>query len=272
MKLINLRKLISNQVMKPFLLILLFMMQSTFVYADKLSDANTIFDWAESALPDYFSPSGTSTLESPDILMRHYKSSNTFIAVINNRVFVAGGIFGDEVTDVAGTQQLLDIITPSQAETPNPEPKPVTEPAVVDKTLQGTYDYQNQSYTLNNDCETGLSLLGISQYYLRPNSGEIRINSHTDNYISLDVKGNGMMLGIGGQWVTFTGTVSGDKFTSSYSQILTEAGESVDLSGTLTGTINSANSFNGLIQFTIKYNGYGYNLNCQLGSDYEAEK
>jgi len=54
MKLINLRKLISNQVMKPFLLILLFMMQSTFVYADKLSDANTIFDWAESALPDIF--------------------------------------------------------------------------------------------------------------------------------------------------------------------------------------------------------------------------
>ena len=223
--------------------------------ADNLTNFNTICDWAETTLPDYFSPMGEQTFEVSGYLIRYYQNTDTYVGTINGDFYVLGGAFGNEIVYVGTMEYLLTLINPQQA-TPT--------------TLHGIYNYQNQNYTMSDGCRQGLRLLGLSESALIPASGLMRINEQTDHSISIDVKGSGSLLGISGEWVSLNGTVSNNNFTASYSESLSADGESVEINMTLTGVFESADSFSGFQSITIIYNGYGYNINCQLDANYQA--
>jgi len=222
--------------------------------ADNLTNFNTICDWIEVNLPDYFSPMA-ETFETSGFFIRYYENTETYVGTINGEFYVLGGAFGNEVVDVGTNEYLLSLINPQQS-----------APIV----LHGTYNYQNQNYTMSDGCRQGLRILGLSESSLIPASGIMRINEQTDHSISIDVKGSGSLLGISGEWVPLNGTVSNHNFTATYSGSLSESGESVEINVTLTGVFESADSFSGSQSMSIIYNGYGYNINCQLDANYQA--
>ncbi|WP_428354517.1 DUF3465 domain-containing protein [Methyloprofundus sp.] len=63
------------------------------VSADRLSDSNQLFDYAETAFPQFFSPAGGSTYEIDDYLVRHYPDTDNYVGIKADEVFVYGDIF-----------------------------------------------------------------------------------------------------------------------------------------------------------------------------------
>lgn len=70
---------------------LLFLAASVGVLADNLSDSNKLFDFAENAFPQYFSPAGIQTQSVNGYLLRHYPATNThgdvYIGTQGNSVY-----------------------------------------------------------------------------------------------------------------------------------------------------------------------------------------
>jgi len=74
-------------------------------------DDETIFNWAESTYPTFFSPSGVQTQEASGYLYRFYQNSNTYAGTKAGEVYVLGDLFGglvsvgtvDDLLQLAGT-------------------------------------------------------------------------------------------------------------------------------------------------------------------------
>jgi len=78
------------------LLILLTIVASFTAHADSESDeSNTIFNWAETDYPQYFSPSGATTQIVFGYIARYYSETDSWIATFDGQVFVYGEIFND---------------------------------------------------------------------------------------------------------------------------------------------------------------------------------
>ena len=80
--------------------------------ADNLTDFNTICDWLEINLPDYFSPMGVQTSETSGFLVRYYQNTSTYVGTINGDFYVLGSAFGNEVVNVGTMEYLLSLISP----------------------------------------------------------------------------------------------------------------------------------------------------------------
>ncbi len=63
------------------------------VTADRISDSNQLFDFAETVYPQYFSPAGTPTYELDEYLVRHYPGSDNYIGTKEGLVYVYGAPF-----------------------------------------------------------------------------------------------------------------------------------------------------------------------------------
>jgi len=85
--------------------------------ADNLTNFNTICDWAETTLPDYFSPMGEQTFEASGFLIRYYQNTDTYVGTINGNFYVLGGAFGNEVVYVGTNEYLLSLINPPDTAT-----------------------------------------------------------------------------------------------------------------------------------------------------------
>jgi hypothetical protein len=113
--------------------------------ADNLTDFNTICDWAETTLPDYFAPMGEQTFEASGFLIRYYQNTNTYVGTINGDFYVLGGAFGNEVVYVGTNEYLLNLINPPEAST-------------FAKTFGGTnYDY---GYSVQQTADGGYIIAG----------------------------------------------------------------------------------------------------------------
>ena len=63
-------------------------------FADLDSDAETIFNWAESNFPDIIAPAATTQVEG-DWRYRYYSATETYLGVSNSREVAAfGDLFG----------------------------------------------------------------------------------------------------------------------------------------------------------------------------------
>ena len=82
--------------------------------ADNLTNFNTICDWAETTLPDYFSPMGVQTFETSGYLIRYYENTNTYVGTINGNFYILGGAFGNEVVNAGTMEYLLTLINPPE--------------------------------------------------------------------------------------------------------------------------------------------------------------
>jgi len=78
--------------------------------SDNLTNFNTICDWLEINLPDYFSPMGVQTYETSGFLVRYYQDTNTYVGTINGDFYVFGSAFGTEVVNVGSMEYLLSLI------------------------------------------------------------------------------------------------------------------------------------------------------------------
>ena len=61
--------------------------------ADRLSDSNQLFDFAEIEYPEYFIPAASPTYEFDGYLVRHYSTSGNYIGTKGDEVYVYGNIF-----------------------------------------------------------------------------------------------------------------------------------------------------------------------------------
>ena len=82
--------------------------------ADNLTNFNTICNWAETTLPDYFSPMGVQTFETSGYLIRYYENTNTYVGTINGNFYILGGAFGNEVVNAGTMEYLLTLINPPE--------------------------------------------------------------------------------------------------------------------------------------------------------------
>jgi hypothetical protein len=69
-------------------------------------------DWAEVTYPEYFSPANQPThFAGNEWLYRTYSDTNTAIGVqFDNKVFITGGVFGNDLIQVGTLQSLLEVI------------------------------------------------------------------------------------------------------------------------------------------------------------------
>jgi len=81
--------------------------------ADNATNFNTICNWLEINLPDYFSPKA-ETFETSGFLIRYYQNTNTYVGTINGDFYVLGGAFGNEVVYVGTNEYLLNLISPPE--------------------------------------------------------------------------------------------------------------------------------------------------------------
>ena len=51
--------------------------------ANNVTNFNTICNWLEINLPDYFSPMGVQTSETSGFLVRYYQNTSTYVGTIN---------------------------------------------------------------------------------------------------------------------------------------------------------------------------------------------
>ena len=79
-------------------------------FADALSDANELFNFAEGKFGKYFSPAGQPTMELKGYLVRYYPDTNTYLGAQNGDVFVYGQPFGVGIVRIG---KITDFITPS---------------------------------------------------------------------------------------------------------------------------------------------------------------
>ncbi len=79
--------------MKKLFLILLFAITNPSI-ADNFDDSERLFNWAETELPQYFSPAGTKTRQIEQYLLRYYPHSDTYIGTDGEDVYIYGDIFG----------------------------------------------------------------------------------------------------------------------------------------------------------------------------------
>jgi len=240
--------------MKKALFFCLFFTYSIQSQADNLSNSNRLFDWVETNFSEYFSPAGAETFEINGFLARYYSDTDLYIGTLGNDVYVYGNIFGG----LLYVGQISDFVQTTE-----------NTGALM---LSDYYDYQNTDFSMNNDCRIGMSLLGISEVSLRPNSGQLRVNQYNESTISIDVKGDNAIFGIQGEWIPFNGEVSENEFQARYSTSIYEDGERLDIDAVLSGTVQSEARFDGAMIQNIRYNGYGYNLNCELSANYEANE
>jgi len=78
------------------LIILFLILISQSIFADTKSDSDSLFNWVETVLPDYFSPSNQTSQVWDNYYYRYYPASNTIIAThtVDLDVYVFGDIFG----------------------------------------------------------------------------------------------------------------------------------------------------------------------------------
>lgn len=85
---------------------------SSQVFADKLSDSNGLFDWAEKIYPQYFNFENQETFEAMGYLARYYQGTDSYLGTKDGRVYVLGDAFGGLV-DVGELSYFLNIIDSS---------------------------------------------------------------------------------------------------------------------------------------------------------------
>jgi len=81
-------------------------------FADALSDANQLFDFAEIRFAKFFSPAGQATQELKAYLVRYYPDTNTYLGARDGEVYVHGQPFGVGIVRVG---KITDFITPSDS-------------------------------------------------------------------------------------------------------------------------------------------------------------
>lgn len=62
--------------------------------AYNVTKTNRLFDWAEQSFPQYFSPAGAETFLAEGFLARYYEDTDTYIATLDDHVFLYGDVFG----------------------------------------------------------------------------------------------------------------------------------------------------------------------------------
>ena len=62
-------------------------------FASELSNSNKLFDFAETAFPEFFEPAGSETFELNGYLVRYYADSDTYIGTQSSDVYVYGDVF-----------------------------------------------------------------------------------------------------------------------------------------------------------------------------------
>lgn len=83
--------------------------------ADRASDAETLFNWAERVYSQYF-PTHASTATSGPWLYRYYSASGVYVGLNENGgVYVMGGPFGNSPSYVDTSASLLRLATASSA-------------------------------------------------------------------------------------------------------------------------------------------------------------
>lgn len=81
----------------------------TCVHADDLSDAISLYTWAEQNHPEYFSPPSQGATEIEGYLVRYYYETDTYIGLIGQEVYVLGAAFGPGIVHAG---RIADFVSP----------------------------------------------------------------------------------------------------------------------------------------------------------------
>ena len=66
----------------------------SYTFPTASSDWDRVFNWAEVAFPQYFSPAGATTQPISGYQARYYTNTNTYLASQNGDIYVYGAVFG----------------------------------------------------------------------------------------------------------------------------------------------------------------------------------
>lgn len=79
----------------------------THLYDSDFHHSNRLFDWAEMTYPDIFKPAGTVTQQIDKLAYRHYSSTNTYLATLDNYVYVYAQWYSPEPVLISRISDLL---------------------------------------------------------------------------------------------------------------------------------------------------------------------
>lgn len=71
------------------------------------SDADRVFNWAESVYPQLFAPAKTATQTSLGYVYRYYTQQNSYLATKSGRVYYLGALTQDQISDVGSLEDYL---------------------------------------------------------------------------------------------------------------------------------------------------------------------
>lgn len=80
--------------------------------ADRLSNSNQLFDFAEAVYPEYFSPANRPTYEFDGYLVRHYPCCDNYLGTKGGEVYVYGNIFNG-LLKVGNISDFIEVETDS---------------------------------------------------------------------------------------------------------------------------------------------------------------
>ena len=101
--------MLSQESISILLLVMTATLFSPLIHADRNTDINKLFNLAENAYPQHFSPSPAETQTLDQWAYRYYAGSDTYAGVnTEDQVYVVGGNFGIEPIHVGQLDALLN--------------------------------------------------------------------------------------------------------------------------------------------------------------------
>jgi|LGOV01.1.fsa_nt_gb hypothetical protein len=145
------------------------------------------------------------------------------------------------------------------------------------QSLSGSYTYETYNPTLSGDCDLISDLIGGSSMIIGTH-GQMEVEQSGQD-ITVMIKSDeapelagleGTFSGIHDGWIELNGTINGNTFDAAYAESGSLYGFSFSVGLSLDGTMEG-DSFSGDMNATVSSDFPGFNENCNVGADYQAQ-